>query len=86
MLGAGGSARAAVWALLDAGAGEVRVWNRTPERAEKLTAELGGTPVTAATPADVLVHCTASGLDDPGSMLNSLPIAADELDRVRLRG
>ena len=33
VLGAGGSARAAVWALLDAGAREVRVWNRTPERA-----------------------------------------------------
>ena len=29
VLGAGGSARAAVWALLDAGAAEVRVWNRT---------------------------------------------------------
>ena len=42
MLGAGGSARAAVWALLDAGAREVRVWNRTPERARELCAELGG--------------------------------------------
>src|ERR1700733_8715861 len=30
VLGAGGSARAAVWALLDAGADDVRVWNRTP--------------------------------------------------------
>ena len=30
VLGAGGSARAAVWALIDAGAREVRVWNRTP--------------------------------------------------------
>ena len=42
VLGAGGSARAAVWALLDAGAREVRVWNRTPERAVALCAELGG--------------------------------------------
>ena len=33
VLGAGGSARAAVWALLDAGGGEVRVWNRNPARA-----------------------------------------------------
>src|SRR5262249_43812717 len=33
VLGAGGSARAAVWALQEAGAAEVRVWNRTPERA-----------------------------------------------------
>ncbi len=30
VLGAGGSARAAVWALLEAGAREVSVWNRTP--------------------------------------------------------
>ena len=35
VLGAGGSARAAVWALLDAGAAEVRVWNRTADRAAR---------------------------------------------------
>ncbi|MGN6871773.1 MAG: shikimate dehydrogenase family protein, partial [Solirubrobacteraceae bacterium] len=56
VLGAGGSARAVVWALLDAGAAEVRVWNRTSERAKTLTAELGGTPVEHASPADLLVH------------------------------
>ena len=57
VLGAGGAARAAVWALRDAGAGEVRVWNRTPERARELCAQLGGTPVTEADggrPADQL--------------------------------
>lgn len=81
VLGAGGSARAAVWALLDAGAAEVRVWNRTPERAEKLSAGIGGTPVRTASTADLLVHCTASGLDDPGAMFNSLPLTADELTR-----
>ena len=86
MLGAGGSARAAVWALTDAGASEVRVWNRTPARAERLCAELGGTPVTTAVPADLLVHCTSSGLDDQASMFKSLPLDADDLDRVRLRG
>ncbi len=36
VLGAGGSARAAVWALIDAGAAAVNVWNRTPERASEL--------------------------------------------------
>src|SRR6516165_4910809 len=36
VLGAGGSARAAAWALREAGAREVSVWNRTPERAEAL--------------------------------------------------
>ena len=39
VLGAGGAARAAVWALRDAGAGEIRVWNRTPERARELCAQ-----------------------------------------------
>src|SRR2546423_6458960 len=34
VLGAGGSARAAVWALLHAGARDVLVWNRTPARAD----------------------------------------------------
>ncbi len=36
VLGAGGSARAAVWALREAGAREVSVWNRTPARAREL--------------------------------------------------
>jgi shikimate dehydrogenase len=79
VLGAGGSARAAVWALTDAGAAEVRVWNRTPERAERLCAELGGTPVAVAEPADVLVHCTSSGLDASEAMFKSLPVDADDL-------
>jgi shikimate dehydrogenase len=79
VLGAGGSARAAVWALRDAGAAEVRVWNRTPARAKRLAAELGATAVTSAEPADLLVHCTSSGLDDPSTMLKSLPLEADDL-------
>jgi shikimate dehydrogenase len=80
VLGAGGSARAAVWALLDAGAAEVRVWNRTPGRARALTAELGGVPVEQADPADLLVHCTASGLDAAKDAFKTLPIAADDLN------
>ena len=79
VLGAGGSARAVVWALLDAGAAEVRVWNRTPERARRLCAELGGVPVQTAEPADLLVHCTSSGLDESGRMFNSLPVDADDV-------
>jgi shikimate dehydrogenase len=71
VLGAGGSARAAVWALLDAGAAEVRVWNRTASRARALATELGATAVAGAGPADVLVNCTAVGLDgsDPFARL-----------------
>lgn len=75
VLGAGGSARAAVWALQDAGAGSVKVWNRTPERARRLCEELGGTPVATASAADVLVNCTAVGLDGSDS-LQGLPLAA----------
>ena len=79
VLGAGGSARAVVWALLDAGAAEVRVWNRTPERARAITAELGGTPVDRAEPAHLLVHCTSTGLDRPEDTFKNLPVSADSL-------
>jgi shikimate dehydrogenase len=81
VLGAGGSARAAVWALLDAGARDVLVWNRTPQRARELCAQLGGRPVDRAESADVLIHCTSSGLDAPESTFKQLPIEADQLDR-----
>ena len=81
VLGAGGSARAAVWALLDAGAAEVWVWNRTPERATALSAELGGAAVSAARPADVLVNCTSIGLDAQDSTFKQLPVSADDLAR-----
>jgi shikimate dehydrogenase len=78
VLGAGGSARAAVWALLDAGAAEVRVWNRTASRARALATELGATAVARAGPADVLVNCTAVGLDgsDP---FDRLPLEPGDL-------
>jgi shikimate dehydrogenase len=79
VLGAGGSARAAVWALLDAGAAEVRIWNRTPEHARALCAELGGTPVSGAEPADLLVNCTSSGLDGSADPFETLPVTADRL-------
>ena len=39
VLGAGGSARAVVWALSTSGT-HVQVWNRTPERAAHLGAEV----------------------------------------------
>jgi shikimate dehydrogenase len=80
VLGAGGSARAVVWALIEAGAREVRVWNRAPERARALTAELGGTPVDRATPADLLIHCTASGLDPGQDAFKTLPLRADDVN------
>ena len=60
VLGAGGSARAVVWALRGAGA-EVAVLARTPERARGTGAQVVLEPV----PADLLVNCTPVGLDDP---------------------
>jgi len=72
VLGAGGSARAAVWALLQAGAAEVSVYNRTPERARALAHELGARAVPAPGPADVLVNCTAVGLDSAVGALAAL--------------
>src|SRR5204862_3824371 len=80
VLGAGGSARAAVWALLSAGAREVLVWNRTPERAAALSAELGARHVAEAEPADVLVNCTPVGLDGSEASFKELPLGVDGLD------
>jgi shikimate dehydrogenase len=61
VLGAGGTARAAVWAMREAGA-DVAVWNRTPERAAELAAELGVRHASEIEPARVLVNVTSLGL------------------------
>ena len=66
ILGAGGSARAAAWALREAGAAEVSIWNRTPERAVALARDLGVRPVEAPEAADLLINCTAVGLEAAG--------------------
>jgi len=79
VLGAGGSARAAVWALRSAGASEVRVWNRSPERARRLAAELGCRAAADARPADVLINCTPVGRDGDALAFKQLPLGADEL-------
>ena len=63
VLGAGGSARAVVWGLREAGAAEVSVWNRTPERAAALARELGVRHAERPGPADLLVNCSSVGLD-----------------------
>ena len=79
VLGAGGAGRAAAWALSRAGA-HVEVWNRTPERARALAADLGVQVVERAGPAQIIVQCTSVGLDDPEATFKALPLAADELD------
>ncbi len=75
VLGAGGAARAVVWALAREGA-EVDVWNRTPERAQELCAELGGKPVAGPGQGEyeLIVNTSAAGLggEDP---FEHLPLA-----------
>jgi shikimate dehydrogenase len=78
VLGAGGAARAAVYALAQAGA-DVKVWNRTLDRARSLAADMGAEAVHKLPPADVLVQCTTIGLGDPSSTFKALPIDADGL-------
>ncbi len=79
VLGAGGSARAAVWALRTAGAGEVRIWNRHPDRARALAEELGGKPAVRAEPADLLINCTPAGMDGDPAAFKQIPLDADEI-------
>jgi shikimate dehydrogenase len=82
VLGAGGSARAAVWALLRAGARRVAVWNRTASRARSLCEELGATFAAAPGPADLLVNCTTIGLDG-GDFLKELTWEADHVENYK---
>ena len=77
VLGAGGAARAAVHALLAAGAADVAVWNRTPERAARLAADLGARAVDRPEPAQIVVNCTSIGLHDPDATFKALPLEAD---------
>jgi len=73
VLGAGGAGRAAAWALRQAGA-EVNVWNRTPERAATLAAELDVASVEAPVATDLMVNATSVGLN-PGDAIEELPLA-----------
>jgi shikimate dehydrogenase len=87
VLGAGGSARAAAWALRQAGAREVSIWNRTPERAQALARDLGLRAVAAPERADLLVNCTSVGLHEreiersatDGEALNQLGLTFDQV-------
>jgi shikimate dehydrogenase len=74
VVGAGGAARAVVWALLDAGVEQVFVANRTPERARSLAESLslygnvapgsldGPEMVTALGSAAIAVNATTVGM------------------------
>jgi shikimate dehydrogenase len=92
VLGAGGSARAAAWALARRGA-SVSVWNRTAKRAEELVRDLakagtvtaaegGMVPVSSdrarASSFDLVVNCTAIGMADEDPF-EHLPLDPDRL-------
>jgi shikimate dehydrogenase len=77
VLGAGGSARAAVWALREAGAREVSIWNRTAARAADLARVLGARAVARPEAADILVNCTSVGLTAPALPPQAAQLAAD---------
>ncbi len=97
LLGAGGSARAVVVALLDAGVPEVRVLNRTAERAAELadafgarvTALPGDSFAAAALDAGLVVNCTTQGMVGQAALdldLTPLPRAATVMDLIPRRG
>lgn len=82
VLGAGGAARAAVYALLEAGA-EVTVAARRLEAARALTDALGGRPLPlgrveqAFRGADLVVQATSATLgDEAQAFADALPLAA----------
>jgi shikimate dehydrogenase len=82
VLGAGGAARAAVWALREAGA-EVSVWNRTRARARALADEFGVGAAERPDATELLVNATSVGLE-PDAELEALPLvdAATVVDLV----
>lgn len=81
ILGAGGTARAAAWALKQAGA-TVHVWNRSPERAAALASDLDVAVVDRPRPATILVNTTTVGMDgctSAESALRSFALDSDAL-------
>jgi shikimate dehydrogenase len=89
VLGAGGAARAVVWALV-AGGGAVAIWNRTAAKAAHLASELGGAPLDLGADQprlsiaefDLLVNATTVGMgapDEGSADLKRLPLDADSL-------
>jgi shikimate dehydrogenase len=93
ILGAGGAAAGAVAAMLEAGAPEVRIVNRTILKADVIKARLGGRISVfgwndiagASAEAGVLINATSLGLegrDPPIGVLGGLPKGAVVMDMV----
>ncbi len=74
LLGAGGAARGIAFALGEAHAAQVSIWNRSAERAYRLIAQLSAAGVRAdwqAAPEpwgyDCIVNCTSVGMEGTGT-------------------
>lgn len=71
LLGAGGAARGIAFALAEAKAARIAIWNRTPERAERLAGAVGAaaTHVNSADAGayDCIVNCTSVGMEGTGT-------------------
>ena len=73
VLGAGGAARAALHALLQAGARDVAVHNRPWKRAFRMVADIGGRVVDEPVAAEIVVNATSVGLGP----FKGMPLPAD---------
>jgi shikimate dehydrogenase len=83
VLGAGGAARAAVWALRGAGAA-VSIWNRSADRAQALADDFGVEHVRRPRSVDILVNATSVGLagESERDMLEALELEGVETPKV----
>jgi shikimate dehydrogenase len=91
VLGAGGSARAAIWALHNAGA-KVEIWNRTAAKAAALAEEFAIAQVTTSFgqveigPYDLVINATTVGLEQAATHaathadLKAHPVDADSIN------
>ena len=64
VLGAGGAARAVVWALNEARVEDIAVWNRTPARAAAIAENFGVRHLESPGPAELIVNATSVGLGE----------------------
>ena len=86
LLGAGGAARAALAALVEDGAGEILLYNRTQDRARAVARRIGGQKVRVVPIArelegedfDLVVNATSLGLS-PG---DASPVDFEKLNRA----
>jgi shikimate dehydrogenase len=83
VLGAGGSARAALHGLGQSGMGRVAVWNRNPDRAASVASDFPDVAVADAVDGfDVIVNATPVGLV-AGSALSEIGLGSGLPDGVR---